>query len=281
MGEVSLTKTQTPKVGGLSDEEIKKILYDKKNNRPFHFCLMFYGTDGTGKTGLLQAYPLKEGEKHVILDLDGGNEPILDTYHADKKDQILIHNPLETTISSDGRKVIAFKRTMDKVKFIVDWIRRNYEKENIKAVSIDGLSKLLKYAEYQMRIDTNIKPDGGVEYRYWKIRNQMFMEIIEIMKSLPIDKFYVAHDDFIQFSGNEEIAKVKIETNRIMYQKIRCIRKDTINKVEYVAIVDKSKYNVRLEGARFTFLTVNKEEKTFEWKGKEFYDFVMGNANEK
>jgi hypothetical protein len=273
---IDLNQENKNKVGGYTDEEIKQILYKKRDSRPFRFCLMFYGADGTGKTGLLQAYPLKEGEKHVILDLDGGNEPILETYHKDKFNQIIIHNPLETAVSSDGRKVIAFKKTMDKIKFVVDYVRRNWERDNIKAVSIDGLSKLLKYAEYQMRIEKHINAEGGVEYRYWKLRNQMFMEILEIMKSLPIDKFFVAHDDFIQTQGDTEIAKVKLETNRMMYQKVRCIRKDLPNKVEYSVIIDKSKYNAKVEGFEFVFLTVDKKTKQIEWKGQNIYPILQG-----
>lgn len=265
-----------------SDDKIREILYQQADDKEFHYCCLFYGQDGTGKTGLLQSYPLKDNEKHIILDLDGGNIPILQTYHKDKINNIIVHNPLVTTNTSEGMKTIDFKETMNKIKWIVDYVRRKYKEDNIKAISIDGLSKLLKFAEGMMRIDKHITSDGGVEYRFWKIRNEAFIEIIEIMKSIPIDKFFVAHDDFIIFEDNlsEEISKVKLETNRMMYQKVRCKRKKDKENVEYKCIIDKSKYNAKAEGQELIFLKINTKEKKYEWAGQKLFDLLKENGQE-
>lgn len=263
-----------------SDEKIRSMLYKELTKEDFHFCCLFYGNDGTGKTGLIQSYPLKDNEKHIILDLDGGNRPILHTYWPGKLKNIIIENPLVTKVTEDGLKTIDFHQTMNKIKWVVDYVRRNHKEDNIKAISIDGLSKLLKYAENQMRIEKHIKIDGGVDYRYWKRRNELFLEILEIMKTLPIDKFFIAHENFIlldEYTVDDETPSVVREANRMMYQKVRCKRKKQGANVTYTYIIDKSKYNVHAEGKEEQFLIIDTDKKSYRWKGHLLYELLTVN----
>jgi hypothetical protein len=48
------------------------------------------------------------------------------------------------------------------------------------------------------------------------------------------------------------------------------------NKVEYSVIIDKSKYNAKVEGFEFVFLTVDKKTKQIEWKGQNIYPILQG-----
>tara|TARA_Y100000310_G_scaffold267782_1_gene280005 strand:- start:28258 stop:29148 length:891 start_codon:yes stop_codon:yes gene_type:complete len=282
VGEQIVKEVKQPKNQSVvySDNQIRDILFpDKQLKTKSMFCSLIYGEDGTGKSGLLQSYPLKGKEKMMILDLDGGNEPLLHTYNTNKINNIYVVNPL--TMFKDGNNVsIDYKETMNKVRLYIEWLSRNIEKESIKVVALDGLSQLLKYAELQMRLEQYLTPDKGVEYRYWKNRNKMFLELLEQIKSLPIDTFFVSHADFIILEGDEEIAKVKKDTNRMMWQKLRCIRKVLNDKVVYSVMVDKSKYNVNVEGQEFGFLEVDKESKTFNWKGEDVFKLLRGDLNE-
>jgi len=264
-----------------SDKDIEEWLFGEQVKPKNMFCCMFYGAEGTGKSGLVQSYPLKGDEKLVILDLDGGNEPLLFAYHEDMIGKIIVRDPL-VTCEIDGRTVIDYKGTVNKVNKTIEWIKQNYKSQNIRAVCIDGLSKLLKHAEYQMRLEKHINVDGGVNYSYWKNRNKMFLESLDMTKSLPLDTFFVAHDDFIE-SVDKKIAAVKADTNRMMWQKVKCVRVDLKqqNKVQYKFIVDKSKYNSTVEGVEQVFLEVDKAKRSVTWTGADIFNLLRGKANGK
>ncbi|MHA1869046.1 MAG: AAA family ATPase [Candidatus Heimdallarchaeaceae archaeon] len=245
------------------------------------FCMLIYGVDGTGKSGLALSYPLKKNEKMVVLDLDGGCDVLLVKYHKDKlkKGQIFCQNPLEIKRNVvEGKEIVTidYSMTMNRVRSVTKYIAKKYRNCNIAVLVIDGLSKLLKHAEYQMRIEKNLTAEGDVSYRYWKRRNQLFLEILEIAKALPIDLILIAHDDFIILDSDEEIAMVKRETNRLVWQKIRCVRNNLPDKVEYRAIVDKSKYDTSAEGKEITFLTIDKESGNYVWKGEKIFKILSG-----
>lgn len=272
--EPTVTKVSTPTL-----EQSEKNIWTTKQTGEWlfqktkedrSFCCLLYGLDGTGKSGIVQSYPLKNNEKIVILDLDGGNYPLL-KYHPDKIDNIIVRNPLEVT--EDGE--IDYFKTIARIRVVVSWIKEHHGEENIKAVCIDGLSTLLKFSEYLMRVEKNIAPDGGVQLIYWIRRNKKFLETLDMIKGLPLDVFYIGHDDFIQ-DKDSELSSVKTKTNQMMYQKLRCIREEKPGKVIYKAIVDKCKSDVMQEGREIIFCTVDKEKKTFEWKGTEVLEAIGG-----
>lgn len=257
-----------------SDEAIKEMLYGVVAETPNTFCTLLYGNDGTGKSGIALSYPLKEDEKHIVIDLDGGCTPLMYAHHKDKLANIIVHNPLVLTTSKDGMKMIDVDGTMDKIRWLVDYVKRNYKEDNIKALTIDGLSRLLKFAEGSMREIKKLEVDSkGFDWSYWTIRNAKFLEILEIAKSIPIDRFFIGHEDFIVFENlNEEVSKVKMETSRMVYQKIRCKRKTAGKLVTYSYIIDKSKYKAEMEGATGTFMEVDTEKKTFKWTANEIFE---------
>lgn len=254
------------------DSEVKTWLTSPIINGEKYCCLL-YGSDGTGKSGLCLDYlspeDIKAEKKIVIIDLDGGNVPLITTYHMDKIKNIQCVNPLVTSETEEGT-VIDYQKTFAKIRAIIRYVKTSHKTENIKAIVFDGLSTALKHAEHQMRLDKNIADDGGVMLKYWLIRNKIFIETLEQLKSIPIAKFFIAHEDFIGKAG-EELSSVKSKTAQMCFQKIKCERVDSKDKVVFKAIIDKSKYNVRAEGKAITFCEVDKTKDVVKWDTAEVF----------
>ncbi len=259
-----------------SDDDIFNEFKEKKVGNS-KVCCLVYGEDGTGKSGLVFDYlteeDIKAGNKMVIIDLDGGSQPLLERYHKDKEDSIYILDPLVTKETTTGTE-IDYKKTFAKIRAIIRFVKNNYAKEKIKAVVFDGLSTALKFAEGQMRIEKNIAPDGGVQMGFWKRRNKLISETLTQLKTIPIAKFLIGHTNFIM-DKDKDVSAIVVETNAMMLQKIRCSRNDNPSEVEFSGVVDKNKYEVTTEGKRFVFCTVSKgEDRKCEWDTKEVLNAI-------
>lgn len=234
-------------------------------------CAMVYGSDGTMKSGLVLAFIklLKPEEKIVVIDLDGGDLPIIKKYYADKLTQFYHINP----IVLEGT-AINYKETYNKIRYVVDWVKENYLKYNIKAIVFDGLSTALTYAENQMRVEKHIAPDGGVNMAFWKIRNKYFIETLEQIKSIPIARFFIAHEDFIA-EKEEALSSVKQKTNQMMFQKILTKKEDDFDKVLFKAVIHKSKYNIQLENKEYILAEVNKETGSVKFQAEQVWKDIL------
>lgn len=240
-------------------DSIKEMIKEGSGviGKPVMNCLVM-GDDGVGKSGIVLDYCSKLPKKTMIIDLDGGNLPLLYEYYKDNN-KFIVPRILETTISKDGLIDIDYVMTMTRIKGLIKYVVEN--QNEFSAIVLDGLSTLLKHAEYQSRIDKNISVDGGMQLRYWLNRNKFFTEIIEIMKSASlIDKFYIGHSDLI---ANKDSASVKQKLNAMVHQRIICERNDNLGKVEFSAKIDKSKFNLSLEGQKFIFATVESGKTTW------------------
>ena len=246
---------------------------------------MIYGKDGTGKTGAALTYltpeDIAEGYKMLIIDLDGGNLPLIETYYPDTRASYIVRNP-EVTTWEDNEVVIDYRQTMARIRAIARWLTKNYADKKIKAVCLDGVSTLLRIAEYQMRVEKNIDADGGVSTRYWIRRNKSFLEILQLLKGIPIDKFFIAHEDFIlPLDAKEKVSAVKSKTNQLMFQKVHCTRKQTADDVIYTATVDKNKFNVSTEGKAVDFLKVRREDGKWKFRGTEVLNMLTEEISNK
>jgi len=266
------TKKEEVKPKAVTIDEVGKWLMSTENPNGTS-CILLYGADGTGKSGLAQASPLRGKGKMIVFDMDRSNMPIWEAYH-DCDPNIIIKDPVMMGFDDDGNYTIDYLATMNKIKASLVWIRDNHEKHKITVVCLDGLNKLLKYAEYQMRIDTHIQVDGGVSMRYWIRRSKAFMEILEVLKGLPVHKIYIAHEDF-QVKDNEVVAAVKSNTNQLMDVKCFLERKDYDDQVQFYGTVDKHKSNSAFEGKEITFLEVDKKTGKSEWNSTEVWS-VLG-----
>lgn len=272
-GTEAAQKTRAPKTDLV--QEMQKILFKNPITLPemVPTCAMIYGEDGTGKTGLtlstLTDDDVENGKVIVVVDLDSGNLPLILEHHSHKvaKGAIKYWDPTVWGEDEEGRPVLNYKKTMDIINAIALASKQEWqENQSIKAIILDGGSKLLKFSEQQMRLEKALTPDGGVQTRYWLVRNKMFLETLDLYKSLPFDKYFIFHEDFIPVSGSaDKLASVKIQTNQMMFQKIHCERVDKGPTVEYKARIDKSKFDITKEGKVITFGEVNKKDESFVW----------------
>lgn len=262
-----------------TDKQIEEEL-QRKPEQGSRTCCLIYGQEGSGKSGLALSYlkKMKDDERMIIVDLDGGVLPLLESCWKDEfvKGKVLWVNPLELT-KDDVKKqiVLDYKKTFTKIKAMVLWVKNNYKGKNIRAVVFDGLSTALNYAESQMRIERNLTPDGGVNMAFWKIRNKYFTEILETIKSLPVARIFISHEDFIEdliASPDRKISVVKQKTNQMMWQKIRTSRTDINGTVEYTYVIDKSKYKAVAEGKSSIFLSVEGDK--FNWTGEKVWGLL-------
>jgi hypothetical protein len=256
-----------------SDVEIKKMIDDAQNiavEQPCFNCLIL-GTDGTGKSGIVMDYCSKQTKNSVFIDVDGGDTPLKNSFFKDKKNIIVI-NPLEVEMTAKD-VIIDYPKTISKVKAIIKYV--NDHSNEFSAIVLDGISTLLKYAEYTMRIDKNLTADGGVQLRYWINRAKTMTEIFEQMKLTPIDKFYIGHEDLIlQGTKNPAIKDpaVKQKINQLIYQRIICKKTQSADGklTTFTAIIDKSKYSLAKEGTETVFATVNNGKAV--WDIKNLFD---------
>lgn len=268
-------KTRKPKTSLVQD--MRKKLFEGPTLLPQDTpkCVMIYGQDGTAKTGLALASltdaDVAEGKKLVIVDLDDGNLPIMLKYHREKVQAgaMAYENPMRWTEDAEGKPTLDYQKTFDIINSIaMAALEEHEEKGNIKAIIFDGGSKLLKYAEQEMRVVTHLNAADGADWNYWKIRNKIFLESLELYKSLPFDKYFIFHDDFLPVpkKPGEKVSAVIMQTNQMMYQKIFTERKDLGPRVEYKATIHKAKADISKEGRSIVFAEVDKKTGEYRWE---------------
>ena len=164
-----------------------------------HYCCLIYGNEGAGKTGLaldiLTEQDIKEGKKVLVIDLDGGNLPLISRYHKKNTTNFIVKNPMihPRAMKIEGDDIqFDYSIILSLIKGIVNVVSLHYKELQIKAVVFDGLSTFLKVCENIMRMEKHLTPDGGVNNLYWKIRSKHFLETILAIKSLPVNKLFIA-----------------------------------------------------------------------------------------
>lgn len=257
----------------LAEKEIEDWILSGSEN-PQQVVALVYGADGTAKSGIALSYPLKEGEKMIILDLDGGDIPIAKTFHKERyeKGDIIIKDP--TTVNVESGE-IDYEETFRKIKLTSEWVKNNHKKHNIKLFIVDGISTLLKYSEFKMREFFNKTVVDGMDMRFWKIRSKIFLEILTIAKSIPINVIFIAHEDFIAKKEEEFSSGVKQRCNQMAFQKIRCEKTEDKDKIVYHVIIDKQKYNAVQEGQKINVIINDKVKKQIEWKGQDLWNLIL------
>lgn len=266
-------------VSPLAEDTIDKLVAEAEN-APVRNCLncLVVGKDGSAKTGIIMHLANKYDKKTLFIDLDGGDKELKDAYYPTIK-KIITISPLVSKTKEDDI-VVDYKATIAKIKGLVLHVGRHIDEYD--AIVLDGLSALLKDSEYLMRMEKNMQVDGGVNQLYWKVRHKTFVDVLEIVKSLPnIDKFYIAHEDFdvaIDPPPGQRIAAPKLVANRMIHQRIRTTRTVENQKTTFKAEIDKSKYNVKMEGKEFTFCTV--ENGTVDWNPDIIFEGLRGNIEQ-
>ena len=263
-------KSKTPDLNkdiSFDDKEIEKWLSEKEEMAS-NKCVAIIGKDGTGKSGIAldcrTAQDVKEGKKVIVLDLDGGCLPIKVKYHNNDPN-IIIKDPTEYKTDVTGTQ-IDYERTMEKIRSVLTHLHNNREKyKNVKAVVMDGVDKLLKTAEYQMRVEEHLDVNEGVQYRYWVKRNVDYYRILEMMKKLPWDRYYITHMKETETGVAKPAWQDK--TADMMFQIIMCKKRETDEKVELIAHIKKYKGKTEAEGSEMVFCEVDKVNRKANWKG--------------
>lgn len=237
-----------------SDEKIKAWLLGDAEKSSSNVCIALYGFDGTAKSGIaLDCRTDKEkadGMRLVVFDLDGGCAPLKVIYH-DNDPNIIIKNPLVR----GADKNVDYEETFAKLKAALDYVERNLIELKVKAIVFDGLDKFLKVCEYSMRDDLNKTVVDGVDYRYWKLRSQKYLDVLEQVKLMDVDRYFITHlkKDYETDNWNPDWEK---KTPDMMFQKVRCFREQKIiegDKIVYLkAEIEKCKTNIAMEGKIFT-----------------------------
>ena len=272
-----------------SDDAINNWLFDEDDMTSSNVCVGIYGHDGTAKTGIAMdcrtPEEVKAGMRIIVFDLDGGGIPLKVVYHNNDPN-IIIRNPIVRGTDKNGKTVIDYDLTFEKINASLMYIQKNLKRINLKALIFDGLDKFLKICEYSMREELGKSVTDGVNYLYWKNRNQKYMDIVEQLKMIDVDRYFITHlkdkspkDASGNIVGNKVIwaPDWQPKTNDMMFQKVKCYRETKVENGDKVTllkgIIEKSKTNISLEGKEYVISkTVQKADGTAEakWYGLRF-----------
>ena len=244
------------KEGAFSMDDISKIMTDAKTAelKPKMCCLVL-GDDGTAKTGIVLDYCSKLDKPTVVIDLDGGCMPLIYKHYKDSKKFVIPQNLIDTVVTDEGID-IDYIRTLSKINGIIKYTIEHQDEYG--GIVLDGLSTLLKFCEFQSRIDKNIAVDGGMQLRYWILRSKLFTETVEIMKTAAsLHRFFIGHIDLVAVKDS---AAVKQKLNALVHQRIICRKEEKLGKTSFISKIDKSKYNLLMEGKDVTIATVDGKE---------------------
>ena len=230
-------------------------------------CAVFYGHDGTGKSGVCLDCRTKEERKEkkqvIVIDLDGSAGPLKMKYFAND-DTIKVIDPIE--LLPDGN--IDYVSTYNKILAVIRYIRENEAKLNLAAVVLDGLNSLLKVCEYVMRYENlKVDPDVQIKDRWqWAIRNRKYLVPVILIKRLHCRKFFTTHlKELKQYVGGQLIHMDWVpdwekSTPGIMFQRILMERKEVEGNVVFEATIKKAKGALHLEGKSFEIAKVVGDE---------------------
>lgn len=257
------------KEGSFSMDDIAKIMETAKTAKITpKMCCLVLGAEGCGKSGIVLDYCNKLDKPTIVIDLDGGCMPLIYKHYKGKKTFIIPQDIIETKATDEGID-IDYIRTLAKINGIIKYTIEHQDEYG--AIVLDGLSTLLKFCEFQSRIDKNIAVDGGMQLRYWILRAKLFTETIEIMKTAAsMHRFYIGHIDLV---ATKDSAAVKQKLNALVHQRIICSREEKLGKTLFIGKIDKSKYNLLMENKNVTFATVNDKEAT--WDTKKLFEGLL------
>jgi hypothetical protein len=251
-------------------------------------CALFTGDNGVGKSGAATTYIkfLNKGECMVYVDLDAGDKDNLVQYWkeevADGKLRYFYPIVWEQATEKGKQARINYDRSIEEMRLIAMWILKedeegipNYARHKIKAVVLDGISKLKGYAEYQMKNETNMDRTGDPKRKYWRIRNTDFLETLELYKVLPIDTIFVGKEDFNK--APDEMVALDRQTNDLISQKLAFRTEKTEDgKTQFIARVLKSRQSFENREKEIVFAEIdpNNEEQRTWWDASKVFELL-------
>ena len=255
---------------------------NKKGMTKSPICMVFYGDDGVGKSGMAldcrDEQAIKDGKKVVVIDVDGSCGPLKNKFYRDD-DNVIVIDPLVQLETGD----IDYVTTYNKILALIKYLREEEDNMNLQAVILDGLDSLLKICEYVMRYeDLEVDPNVQIKDQWqWSKRNRRYLTVVQLIKRFKCDSFFTTHlKELKEYRAGQLITKDRVpnwqeQTPGIMFQKVRLVRTSSEGITKFKAMVEKSKGALELEGKEYTVATVS-QGKT-EWKGlHELYAAIRG-----
>ncbi len=230
------------------------------------------GNEGTGKSGLVLSHLYHHKKRSMIIDIDGGMVKNL-AHYPGAEEFIHVENPTELGENEKGETVIDYVETFETIKDILAYVKENVK--DFDAIVIDGLSTLWDFASKQVKVDKYIQPGGEVDFRFWQIRGNYFLGVIEITRSLTdLDQIFIGHENMKLVSGQDRVVTKKGQV--IMMDKtpkpIQQLHRMVDQKIWTEKIVDEkakggkqTRYKATYQKAR-PFLTLEEEEFDFAEK---------------
>lgn len=247
--------------------QIKQAIEEAEKEKELKLCMTLLGQDDTAKTGIVMDYMSNNDGRGLFLDLDGNAEPLKSAFYPGDS-SIVVMNP-QVFKGGDASHEVDYESTLENLTSLIEWVKDN--EEEFDYICLDGISRLKKIAEYQMRIDKNITVEGKVNTQYWIKRGKVFRSVINLTKGIKhADRFFIGHDDMIipreaaQKSSKEikdeaedkyptdsgqqlkeimDIPALVRKFHQSMVQRVITKKRHKGDTVEYVALIDKSKYN--------------------------------------
>jgi len=253
-----------------------------------NLCALFTGDNGTGKSGVATSYLkfLEEGETMIYIDLDAGDKDNLVQYWQEEvaDGKLRYYYPIiwERVIENGKQARINYDKSIEEMRLIAMWLLEKdendipyYIKYKVKAVVLDGISKLKSYAEYQMKNEVNIDRTGDPKHKYWRIRNIDFLETLELYKVVPIDTIFIGKEDFNK--APDEMAALDRDTNDLISQKLLFkTRKTEDGKTQFIARVLKSRQSFENREKEVVFAEIdpnNNKQRTW-WDATKVYELL-------
>lgn len=277
---------------------IKDAIEKAEEETELKLCMTILGQDDTAKTGIVMDYMHRNEGRGIVLDLDGNAQPLKDAFYPDDS-SIVVMQP-QVFKDGDADHEVDYEETLERLQSLLNYVRKN--QDEFDYVCLDGVSRLKKIAEYQMRIDKSITVEGKVNTQYWIKRGKLFRSVINLMKEVKhADRFYIGHDDMIiprekaqksskeikqeaeeahptdegeQISEILDVPALVRKYHQSMVQRVITKKQvyDDGDEVVYKAVIDKSKYNAECLDDEVIIAEKNTDEdgnNVMTWHGTE------------
>jgi uridine kinase len=245
--------------------------------------LLIAGESSTGKSGNamdLVKY-LNKNEIIVWVDLDQGTTENISEYYENyyNSDQIKRFNPIEWGARSVGQREtpLDYDKTLDNIRTIGRWLKETYSVEPnsisfkdendtvkiVKAVVLDGVSKMKGWAENLMRIEHSLLLGDDPQRKFWRERKKEIVEVLELYKSIPtIDKVFIGNADCVK---DKEKNLLDAAIDDLMSQIVKCEKEKTTSKTQFFATILKSRQNFRSLDRKIMFAEKSNDTPEKDW----------------
>ena len=210
-----------------SPENMRAWMEKSKKTKNSSICALLIGDPKIGKSGVvldcLTEQDIIDGKKLIIFELnaDQGCDVNKKEFHSEN-DNIMILNPSGDpdmyVQDKEGNHQLDYIAVMSKIKATIQTIKQDIEDgdNHIKAIGFDGLDIFLsEICESQMRMEEHIDAAGGVSMRYWKNRNKYYYDVLNMILSIDVDKYFITHyaprsrdDKTGQYNDKRTVSKI-------------------------------------------------------------------------